>query len=466
MPHNRIAATLVCVTLSLGAFAGACAGESPSPKEALAASRGNFGEIESFLLRFQITTEIDEFDASTEGEIAYLGDVVAYSKMLFANDESEQQLITENLFLPPNLYMATSAGAWYVLSPWDQGIPRDELPERGPDELTVDYEEFTGQLSSLEQLEDGTIDDEAYLRYVGTIDDGERSGGAATIVLGPLTLYTDESSIKAELWLHKKTYLPRKMLVIERFSAGGFGPSFSTHTTFEFLDYGEPVTVPEPPANVRPWRDFELHDAPCSGSKLTSCLEAQSELLSASSDSCAGEGKRICLVPLGQISPALVQHLGNYYRDQYGLTITVLTPHAVPVSSLDPLREQFGAEMLIAHMEGLFPEAYRDPNVVLIAITPVDVYWEASHFRYTFGVRNSPDFPKAVISTFRMRPETYGEPPNDDLLFSRARKLLSKYIGILFYGLSSSSDPRSPLYNSILGPDDLDRMEEPLPVQP
>ncbi|KKK65103.1 hypothetical protein LCGC14_2977530, partial [marine sediment metagenome] len=82
MPRNRIAETLVCVTLSLGAFAGACAGESLSPEEALAASRGNFGEIESFLLRFHITTEIDEFDASTEGEIAYLGDVVVYSKML------------------------------------------------------------------------------------------------------------------------------------------------------------------------------------------------------------------------------------------------------------------------------------------------------------------------------------------------------------------------------------------------
>lgn len=466
MPHNRIAATLICVTLSLAAFAGACAGESLSPEEALAISSGNFGEIESFLLRFHITTDIDESDASTEGEFAYLGDAVVYSKIFFPNDESDQQLITENLFLPPNLYMATSAGAWYVLSPWDQGIPRDELPERGPDELTVDYEEFTGQLSSLKQLEDGTIDDEAYLRYVGTINGGEHSGGAAPIILGPLTLYTDQSSIEAEMWLHKKTYLPRKMRVSERFSAGGFGRSFSIHTTFEFLDYGEPVTVPEPPADARPWRDFALHDAPCSGPKLNSCLEAQSELLSASSDSCAGAGKRICLVPLGQISPALLQHLGSYYRDQYGLTITVLTPQAVPKSSLDPLREQLGAEMLIAHMEEIFPEAYRDPNVVLIAITPVDVYWEASHFRYAFGVRNSPDDPKAVISTFRMRPETYGEPPNDDLLFSRARKLLSKYIGILFYGLSSSSDPRSPLYDSILSPDDLDRMGEPLPVQP
>jgi archaemetzincin len=466
MLRNRIAATLVCVTLSLGAFAGACAGESLSPEEALAASGGNFGESESFLLRFHITTDTDEFDASTEGEIAYLGDVIVYSKMFFPNDESEQQLITENLFLPPNLYMATSAGAWYVLSPWDQGIPRDELPERGPDELTVDYEEFTGQLSSLEQLEDDTIDDEAYLRYVGTIDNGEHSGGIAPIILGPLTLYTDESSIEAELWLHKKTYLPRKMRVSERFSVGGFGRSVSTHSTFEFLDYGEPVTVPEPPADARPWRDLAFHDAPCSGPQLTSCLEAQSELLSASSDSCAGAGKRICLVPLGQISPALVQHLGNHYRDQYGLTITVLTPHAVPGSSVDPLREQVGAEMLIDHMEGIFPEAYRDPNVVLIAITPVDVYWEASHFRYVFGVRNSPEDPKAVISTFRMMPETYGEPPNDDLLFSRARKLLSKYIGILFYGLSSSPDPQSPLYDSILGPDDLDRMGELLPVQP
>ena len=145
-------------------------------------------------------------------------------------------------------------------------------------------------------------------------------------------------------------------------------------------------------------------------------------------------------------------------------TITVLTPSAVPSDIVNPLRGQVGASTLTAYMSSLFPDAYRDPNVVLIGLTPVDLYHEDSHFRYVFGVKRTATDPKATISTFRMNPVTYGEPPSDELLFSRARKLVSKYIGLLFYGLPVSSDPRSPLYDSILSLADLDNIEEPLPV--
>ena len=64
----------------------------------------------------------------------------------------------------------------------------------------------------------------------------------------------------------------------------------------------------------------------------------------------------------------------------------------------------------------------------------------------------------------RMSPEFYGEPANDQLFFSRMRKLVSKYIGLLYYGLPPSEDPASPMFDSILGPADLDAMTEPLPV--
>ena len=63
-----------------------------------------------------------------------------------------------------------------------------------------------------------------------------------------------------------------------------------------------------------------------------------------------------------------------------------------------------------------------------------------------------------------MNPEFYSEPADDELMQSRFRKLLTKYIGLLYYGLPTSSDPTSPMFDSILGPDDLDRMTEPLPV--
>jgi predicted Zn-dependent protease len=115
-------------------------------------------------------------------------------------------------------------------------------------------------------------------------------------------------------------------------------------------------------------------------------------------------------------------------------------------------------------MGTLYPAPYRDAHAVLIGLTVVDLYDSTSHFRYVFGVKGNASNPKAVLSTLRMDPRFYSEPADDALLAARARKLLSKYIGLLYYGLSPSSDPTSPMFDSILGPDDVDAMTEPLPV--
>jgi predicted Zn-dependent protease len=180
---------------------------------------------------------------------------------------------------------------------------------------------------------------------------------------------------------------------------------------------------------------------------------------------CAGEGRRVCLVPFGQVDADLVRRLLEYYRDQYGLTVTVLRPTEVPPDMVDWLRGQVDASTLIDHMVVLFPDAYLDSQAMHIGLTALDVYHgEDTHLRYVFGVKRTAANPQAVISTFRMNPETYGLPPDDELLLSRTPKMLTKYIGLLYYELPTSSDPESPLFNSILGPNDLDKMSEPPPV--
>jgi predicted Zn-dependent protease/uncharacterized RDD family membrane protein YckC len=202
---------------------------------------------------------------------------------------------------------------------------------------------------------------------------------------------------------------------------------------------------------------------PCTGDQLAECLEPQVELQSISRPSCDGSGRRVCLVPLGQIRPDLVQNLVDHWG-QYGLSITVLTPSAVPSDIVNPGRGQFDAPTLIDYMGSLFPDAFSDPSAVVIGLTPIDLFDQGSHFRYVFGVKGTTANPKAIISTLRMNPAAYGESPNDELLFSRARKLLARYIGLLYYGLPLSSDRRSPLYESIRGPADLDSMDENLPL--
>lgn len=207
-----------------------------------------------------------------------------------------------------------------------------------------------------------------------------------------------------------------------------------------------------------------VDDAPCHDEDFDRCRAAKRELQPIAQDSCAGDGKRVCLVPLGQVSPELMQHLVDHYRDQYGLTVTVLRPLGIPKYVVDSDRRQVGGSALINSMLGAFPDELADPNVVLIGLTPLDLYFEQKDWRFAFGVRGMPADPKSVISTFRMNPETFGEERDDGVLFSRARKMVSRHIGLLYYGLPENSDSESLLYSSILSLADLDRLQEPLPV--
>ena len=160
----------------------------------------------------------------------------------------------------------------------------------------------------------------------------------------------------------------------------------------------------------------------------------------------------------------MIEHLAELYRSQYGLDVSVMTPEAVPAKMVNPLRQQIDVIALLDYTFLLFPEAHLDPEAVIIGVTPLDLYDQRSHFRYLFGIKGDFSDPKAVVSSMRMTPEFYGEPANEDVFFSRMRKLVSKYIGLLYYDLPTSGDPSSPMYDSILGPDDLDAMSEPLPV--
>jgi predicted Zn-dependent protease len=66
----------------------------------------------------------------------------------------------------------------------------------------------------------------------------------------------------------------------------------------------------------------------------------------------------------------------------------------------------------------------------------------------------------AVVSYARMDPAYLGITPDEELLRSRLRKMIFKNIGMMYYSLPVSRDPRSVLYGNVLGLDDLDYMSE------
>jgi len=185
---------------------------------------------------------------------------------------------------------------------------------------------------------------------------------------------------------------------------------------------------------------------------------------SSQDDSCEGTERRVCLVPLGRVSDDLVEHLVDHYLDEYGLEVRVLDNKSIPTDLVDPDRRQIGGIALIEYMGTLFPEAYADPEAVLVGLTPVDLYLETRDWRFAFGTWGTAENPKGVVSSFRMDPENYGEPPDGELLLTRVRKMVTRYVGLLYYRMPTTSDPRSLLYDNILSLRDLDGMEELLPV--
>jgi len=207
-------------------------------------------------------------------------------------------------------------------------------------------------------------------------------------------------------------------------------------------------------------------EVPCVEDRFAGCLEAQSELDSLATDSCLGSGFEVCLVPMGQVDPDLVKHLLDHFDEEYGLSVGLLTPLAIPEDLESRRGDQMLVHEMLAEINGAFPQ--ERGRVLRLGITPVDLHDDHPHMsstkRFVFGLRGDHLNPFGMISTFRMDPRTYGESPDDGVLFSRARKLVSKYIGLIHYVLPPSTDPESPMYDSILGVDDLDRMGEPLPL--
>jgi predicted Zn-dependent protease len=153
-----------------------------------------------------------------------------------------------------------------------------------------------------------------------------------------------------------------------------------------------------------------------------------------------------------------LEELRIYYDQKYGLAIETLPAVTMEPWVTDYNRRQLIAEELIERMKHHYPQLANDPTVILIGITPQDMYIRNYKWQFAFSWRQEGRF--AVVSTARMDPVFFGRRPNATLLQSRLRKMITKNIGLMYYGHFQSSDPRSVLYRSVLSIDDLDKMGE------
>lgn len=416
------------------------------PAAVVAESARRFAAAGSYQLTF--TLRVQGLTGALEGDAAYDGAGPVYARLSSSGDEAGDGAVAQYLLLLPDLYLQLGDGTWYVQSPWNQGEHTGESIAHGLVRPMIDYRELAGALQDIEQRDDGDAADAGLDRYRGTttLRDLPSLGSNPG----------DGTPVTVDVWIARDTGLPAKADL----RIGGDQPG-RLEVTLSGFD--EQANAPPIPAGARPVRDAQFPEAPCTRGALAACLDAQTAITSTST--CAGTERRVCIAPLGMVSTELVDDLVGFYRTQYGLDVTVLRPSAIPASFEDPKREQVDAGRLLAYLGELFPAAYADPDAVLIGLTPIDVYDSQGTWRYVFGVKRTAAQPQAIVSSSRMDPLFYGEPADQGLFFTRTRKLVSKYVGLLYYALPTSSDPRSPMYDSIGGPDDVDRMTQPLPVQ-
>lgn len=170
----------------------------------------------------------------------------------------------------------------------------------------------------------------------------------------------------------------------------------------------------------------------------------------------APPNRTVQLAPLGAFPRADLEELVSFYAERYGLRVEILEPTAIPTAARDVVRDQLVAEALIEVIRGAYPEA-RDASQVVIGIINEDLHIrERPDWNWAFGMATEGHL--GVLSTARMGPEP--GPFGHQLESARLRKMVTKYIGILYFDLPLSGDPRSVLFNRILGVPDLDSMGE------
>lgn len=174
-------------------------------------------------------------------------------------------------------------------------------------------------------------------------------------------------------------------------------------------------------------------------------------------DSLKGSGK-IYFVPLGDFPSTTVQELVSFYRKEYGIQIEVLRNVKLTPAAINAKRQQLIAEQAIEIMKQANPDLKNDQEAILIGLTNKDMYIARYDWQFSFSFREQGKY--AVVSSGRMNLPVVKKPASEKLILTRLRKMVTKNVGILYYRLPQSDNPRSVLYRYVGGIQELDYMRE------
>jgi hypothetical protein len=163
---------------------------------------------------------------------------------------------------------------------------------------------------------------------------------------------------------------------------------------------------------------------------------------------CRPKLSRIAIVGVGKVERGMVEEIATHFRDCYRLPVVVAPSIEAPPKAWSGARQQWTAEALLAAMPGCHDgDPLCTDDTLTIGITSDDIYTTQHDWRYAFTIRDSARH-SAIISSART-----GSTEN-------ARKLVAKTIALEYCGLEQVESSRSVRYGSIMGPDDLDAIDE------
>jgi predicted Zn-dependent protease len=167
---------------------------------------------------------------------------------------------------------------------------------------------------------------------------------------------------------------------------------------------------------------------------------------------------KLYLVPLGEFPYEVAEELASFYRSKYGIHVETLPNVPISPGAMNRRRRQLIAEGAVEILEEAYPQLKNNSEAIVIGLTIKDMYIAQVDWQFGFSWRAQNKY--AVVSVGRMNLPNGKQKVTKELFLSRIRKVVTKNVGILYYKLGASDNPRSVLYRKVGGIRELDNMGE------
>jgi predicted Zn-dependent protease len=164
----------------------------------------------------------------------------------------------------------------------------------------------------------------------------------------------------------------------------------------------------------------------------------------------------VYFIPM-DFSPSLAVKLAEELSDELNLHIAVSVQMGTSPDMFNSERKQYDAKKIISEAKKIVHRNIDEQEAPYsIVLLHQDLNRPPFNLRYTFAVHSTQGV--SVISTARMDPRNYGLSADDELLYSRLKKMVMKGIGYNVFQHKRSLDPSSVMYSPIMSLEDLDEI--------